>query len=108
MRRHQEIESGAKKETNRIVEEAKEKEKAQLLIMVELKQEKTRLEDTIYRLKRCVVFVAKNHVISFVYPCSANAVKEVALKETQELLKQERGEVATLKVIYLLFTKFFI
>ena len=54
MRRHQDIESGAKEETNRIVEEAKEKEKAQLLIMMELKQEKTRLEDTIYRLKRCV------------------------------------------------------
>ena len=54
MRRHQEIESGAKEETNRIVEEAKEKERAQSLIQQELKQEKTRLEDTIYRLKRCV------------------------------------------------------
>ena len=32
------------------------------------------------------------------YPCSASAVQEVALKETQELLKQEREEVATLKV----------
>ena len=57
MRRHQEIESVAKKETNRIAEEAKEREKAQSLIMVELKQEKTKLEDTIYRLKRCVSFL---------------------------------------------------
>ena len=32
------------------------------------------------------------------YPHSASAVQEVALKETQELLKQERDEVATLKV----------
>ena len=54
MRRHQEIESVAKEETNRIVEEAKDKEKAQSLILYELKQEKTKLEDTIYRLKRCV------------------------------------------------------
>ena len=49
-----EIESGAKQETNRIVEEAKEKEKALSLIMTELKQVKTKLEDTIYRLKGCV------------------------------------------------------
>lgn len=65
MRRHQEIESGAKEETNRIVEEAKGKEKALSLIMAELKQEKTKLEDTIYRLKRYVKnIVAKDHVIS--------------------------------------------
>ena len=43
-------------------------------------------------------------MISFVYPCSASAVQEVALKETQELLKQERVEVATLKVFYLFCT----
>ena len=54
MRRHQEIESDAKEETNRIAKEAKEKEKAQSLILQELKQEKAKLEDTIYRLKRCV------------------------------------------------------
>lgn len=54
MRRHQDIESDAKEETNRIAEEAKEKEKAQSLIQQELKQEKAKLEDTIYRLKRCV------------------------------------------------------
>ena len=66
MRRHQEIESGAKQETNRIVEEAKEKEKALSLVMTELKQEKTKLEDTIYRLKRCVKnIVAKDHMISW-------------------------------------------
>lgn len=54
MRRRQETESIAKDETNRIVEEAKEKEKAQSLVLQELKQEKTKMEDTIYRLKRCV------------------------------------------------------
>lgn len=57
MRRHQEIESVAKEETNRIVEEAREKERAQSLIQNELKQEKAKLEDTIYRLKRCAIFM---------------------------------------------------
>lgn len=33
---------------------------------------------------------------------SSSAVQEVALKETQELLKQEREEVATLKVLAIL------
>ena len=44
----------------------------------------------------------------FVYPRSASAVQEVALKETQELLKQEREEVATLKVclLYNMYTNF--
>ena len=32
----------------------------------------------------------------------------MALKETQELLKQEREEVATLKVEYFVYTNFFI
>lgn len=54
MRRHQEVESVAKEETKRVVDEAKEKERAQSLILLEVKQEKTKLEDTIYRLKRCI------------------------------------------------------
>ena len=54
MRRHQETETGTKKEINRIAEEAKERDRAHTLVMAELKQEKTKLEDTIYRLKRCV------------------------------------------------------
>jgi len=45
----------AKEETKRVVEEAKQKERAQSLIQQELKQEKTKLEDTIYRLKRLLV-----------------------------------------------------
>ena len=39
-------------------------------------------------------------MIYVVYSCSASAVQEVAFKETQELLKQESLEVATLKVCY--------
>ena len=42
-------------------------------------------------------------LLGIIYPCSASAVKEVALKETQELLKEEKEEVATLKVCYLLY-----
>lgn len=37
-------------------------------------------------------------MILTMYTHSTSAVQEVALKETQELLKQEREEVATLKV----------
>lgn len=68
MRRHQEIESVAKEEMSRIVEEAKEKERAQMLLLHETRQEKTKLDDTIYRLKRCVeFFVIKGHMISIMH-----------------------------------------
>ena len=52
IRHRQEIESATKKEADQLAKETKSKDKAQQVILQDLKQEKNRLEDTIYRLKR--------------------------------------------------------